>query len=198
MIKDSILKTAFQYISCFMILQSAFSSKHYLTIFTCSLSPSHFILHLLINLLHLLLDEFSWMNSSLIHLFVWKPFLFYVIPVAYSFLILQYFLKRHNLTCRHLSVPYQHLMQKHIISVITLYRMIDSHRQWSIKIVINLWLSHSTILFLQLHGPLQANTKKRSFVNWGWKFSVVSFCQPSPLSRENKCTRWRTLNSCYC
>lgn len=58
MIKDSILKIAFQYISCFIILQSAFSSKHYLTIFTCSLSPSHFILHLLINLLHLLLDEF--------------------------------------------------------------------------------------------------------------------------------------------
>lgn len=129
MIKDSILKIAFQYISCFIILQSAFSSKHYLTIFTCSLSPSHFILHLLINLLHLLLDEFSWMNSSLIHLFVLKPFLFYVIPVAYSFLILQYFLKQHNLTCRHLSVPYQHLMQKHIIFVITLYRMIDSHRQ---------------------------------------------------------------------
>lgn len=60
MTEDSILKIAFQYISCFMILLSAFSSKNYLTIFAWSLSSSHFILYLLLNLLHLFYETHSY------------------------------------------------------------------------------------------------------------------------------------------
>lgn len=111
---------------------SALSSKNYLARFPSSSSPSHYILHFLLNLL-----PFSWPNyPSLIQLSLHESL--YVILMAFSdpFLLLLYFLKQHDFTV--------HTEQYHIVTlckstyffVTTLYRDIRIHRK-ALKFYLN-------------------------------------------------------------